>query len=417
MRKLLKQFYYRYKLRFRWLWPWIIGSRDLLRRLPLQMIPISSKFFGRPKGFHRTTHEFLTSPAGRAGRNVAHQIHPAETLRFNLPTPLGGGEVHPKFRENQVKEMPPTYVFELENARFWGHYGGSIISADDRLLGDVSHDVLGVERHKIFTKLKLPRCRRLPGTVAVLATAEAATNYWHWSFDLLPRFHLLAKAGFTPANVNFYLVNHTGLPFQLEMLTEFGIRPEQIIRSDARTHIEAERLVVSSLKPSQLHVTRWACDFLHGLVAGLESSNPPTRRLFISRENANFRRLLNEAEVFEIVRPLGFEKIHSERLSVREQQRLFFEAEMVLGPHGSGFTNLVYCRPQARMLEIFSAGYVDPALWSQSACTGLRHWTYIDDATASGRTRDPVLRHDDFTIDLDRFARALPSFLDLQEAR
>lgn len=100
----------------------------------------------------------LSLTRGRRGGNSVREIYSAETIRFNLPTPLDGGEVHRKFRENQVKEVPAQYVFELEKARFWGHYGGSIITPDDRLLADLSHDVLGADRHKIFAKFKLLPC-------------------------------------------------------------------------------------------------------------------------------------------------------------------------------------------------------------------------------------------------------------------
>lgn len=373
MRQSLIRLRHKAKRYFRWLWPWIIRGRAFLRWLPVQTIPVSSKYFGRPKGLYRTTHEYLASPTGRSGGQRSHEIYPAETLRFTLPTPLDGEEVHWKFREHQVKEMPASYVFELENARFWGHYAGSIITPDDRLLADLSHDVLTAENHKIFTKFKLPACRRIEGTVAVLATAEAATNYWHWTFDLLPRFHLLEKAGFTPANVDFYLVNHTGLAFQLETLAELGIRPEQIIRVDDSCHFEVERIVVSSLKPSQLHVAPWVCEYLRHFIPAPPSAEPPSRRLFISRENATFRRLLNEAEVFEALRPLGFEKIHSEHLTVGEQRRIFRQAACVVAPHGAALSNLVYCQAGTDVVELFPASYVDLSMWPHSSHRRLNH--------------------------------------------
>jgi len=372
MRTRLRSIYHASKPHFRWLWPWIIRGRDFLRWLPIQKIPVSSKYFGRPKGLYRTTHEYLESQEGRRGANSARQIYPAETIRLTLPTPLDGGEVHRKFRENQVKELPPSYVFELENARFWGHYGGSIITRDDRLLADLSHDVLGPSRHKVFSKFKLPPCRRLAGTAAVLATAEAATNYWHWTFDLLPRLHLMEKAGITPANVDYYLVNHNNLPFQIETLTEFGIRPEQIIRTDDTSHFEVERMVVSSLKPSQFHVAKWVCDFLYELAP--QSEHQGNRRLYISRENASFRRLVNEAEVFGLLEEQGFEKVHCEKLNVVEQRRIFHEAEIVVAPHGSGLTNLVWCRPGTVVMEIFPANYVDVAFWTHASQSRLRHY-------------------------------------------
>jgi len=396
MREGLQRLYHRSKPRLRWLWPALMRGRDLLRWLPVHRIPISSKYFGRPKGFYWSVHDFIASPAGQQGRNLARQIYPAETLRFTLPTPLGGSEVHPKFVSNQVQEMPPMYVCELEDARYWGHYGGSVITGDDRLLSDLSPDVLGPERHKILTKFKLPACTRLNGTVAALGTAEAATNYWHWTFDLLPRLHLLEMAGFTPKKVDYYLINHTGLPFQLETLAACGIRPEQVIQTDGGCHVEAKRLVVTSLKPTQLHVTSWACEFVRNLGPSVGPARQRNRRLYISRRGASFRRVQNEEDICRMLQGLGFEIVHCEGLGMNAQRRLFSEAETVIGPHGAGLSNLVFCAPGTTVIEIFPPGYVDPSMWPHISHGRLRHGYLIGEAGG----REHVGRTEDIYVDV-----------------
>ncbi|MGI8424385.1 MAG: glycosyltransferase 61 family protein [Chloroflexota bacterium] len=54
------------------------------------------------------------------------------------------------------------------------------------------------------------------------------------------------------------------------------------------------------------------------------------------------RRVANEADVIRALRPLGFEVVHAERLTFAEQIRLFSEAAVVIGPHGSGMTNVLF---------------------------------------------------------------------------
>jgi len=388
----LRRFYHGRLPHFRWLWRWVRLYRKILRALPIAKIPISSKYFGRPKGFYQTTREYLNSPAGQSAGNLSREIYPAETVRFALPIPLDGGEVHWKFAEHQVKEIPPACVFELRDARFWGRYGGSIVTADDRLLADLSPDVLGLENHRIFAALKLPRCRRLHGTVAVLSTAEAAGNYWHWTFDLLPRLHLLEKAGFTPANVDFYLVNHRGLPFQMETLAEAGLAPGKIIRTNGRTHIEADRMVVSSLKPGQFHLAGWTCRYLHDLAP--KAVKNKKRRLFVGRGDAAFRRWSNEDDVFNFLRPRGFERISCEELSVAEQRQVFSEAEVVVGAHGAALANIIYCRPEATFVEIFPSGYVDASIWPAASYLRLKHYYILGEGSshdANARKQDIFL--------------------------
>jgi capsular polysaccharide biosynthesis protein len=327
----------------------------------------------------------------------SREIYPGETVRFTLPTPLEGGEAHWKYKENQVKEIPPARVYELHNARFWGYYGGSIITEDDRLLADLSPDVAGLEHHRIFATLKLPRCQRLDGTVAVLSTAEAATNYWHWTFDLLPRLHLLQEAGFTPSNVDFYLVNHSGLHFQEQTLSEAGIPPEKIIWTSARTHIEAERMIVSSLKPGQFHVASWTCRFLHGLA--FEGAVAKKRRLFVGRGAAAFRQWRNEDEVFHFLKGHGFERIACDKLSVAEQRRVFSEAEVVVGAHGAALANIIYCRPETTFVEVFPSNYVDASMWPASSYLRLKHYYVLGE----GATRDANARKQDLFLAAHKF--------------
>ena len=69
------------------------------------------------------------------------------------------------------------------------------------------------------------------------------------------------------------------------------------------------------------------------------------------------RRLLNEEEIFERLKPYGFELIIPSTLSVAEQIAVFSQAEIVVGAHGSGFSNMMFASPQAKMIEIQSPGW------------------------------------------------------------
>jgi capsular polysaccharide biosynthesis protein len=191
----------------------------------------------------------------------------------------------------------------------------------------------------------------------------------------------------------------------METLAEFGIRPEQIIRTDDRCHFEIERMVVASLKPSHLHVAKWVCDFLRGLVPGREPDAPCNRRLYISRASASFRRLLNEEEVFALLDEHGFEMVHCEALTVRQQRQLFSEAEMVVAPHGAALGNLVYCGACASVLELFSPNYVDVGMWPLTTHSRLVH-TYALTQTAREKGGPRI---EDMIFDVARLRRFLNS--------
>ncbi len=399
----VKRWYHKVRSQFRWVWGLIRAYRTFLRILPVAKIPVSSKYFGRPKGYYETADQFANSPAGKSSGSSAREIYPPEKIEYTLPVPLEGGEAHWKFKQEQHKEIPPARVFELPGARFWGCYGGFVISPDDKLLADVSPDVLGLKHHRIRSVVKLPGCATIKGTVAVLSTAEAANNYWHWTFDLLPRLHLLERAGFTPDKVDFYLVNHTGQSFQMETLAAAGIPREKMIQTGARTHIEAGRLVVPSMKPSQYHVSNWTCRFLHGLAP--PNGGKPARRLFVGRGATAFRRWINEDEAFRYLQLRGFEKVLTDKLTVAQQRAVFSEAECVVGAHGAAMANIIYCRPETTFVDIFPSGYVDASMWPAASYLRMRHFYILGE----GPALDASERKQDIFLSPEKFPLLIPA--------
>ena len=82
--------------------------------------------------------------------------------------------------------------------------GCRIVAPDNRLIGDLSPDIWAPDRHRALARPWLPRLRELPGFTAVLTTT-GEDNYWHWMTETLPRYEVLARAGFLPERVDRYL--------------------------------------------------------------------------------------------------------------------------------------------------------------------------------------------------------------------
>src|SRR5690606_26650629 len=78
------------------------------------------------------------------------------------------------------------------------------------------------------------------------------------------------------------------------------------------------------------------------------------------RANSSSRRVANEEQVLEVLRPLGFEVTTLEGLSVAQQILLFHRAEAVVAPHGAALSNLVFCQPETRVLEFVAPGWIYP---------------------------------------------------------
>lgn len=226
------------------------------------------------------------------------------------------------------------------------HDSALIITPDERVLADASGITLHTDLPTNPLRLRyLPRPRRRAGCTAALSCAQPY-NYYHWVMDTLPRIALYENTG---VHVDrFYApVQHR---FQRQSLALLGIGPDRIEPATANRHIVADRLAASSLRPD---ATRWKTDFLHRRLTGsMDAGKPPTRRVFISRRRRGKRILANDNAVFDALKPLCFRRYDLEMMTVAEQVRLFFEAECVVGPHGAGMTNTVFCRAGTKVVEI-----------------------------------------------------------------
>jgi hypothetical protein len=224
------------------------------------------------------------------------------------------------------------------------HDAGVVMHAGDDVLVDVSG--IGFASDNPTNPLHLshlPRPRQTSDTVAVLTTGPNH-NYYHWLIEALPKLDLYERSGI--AIDRFYAPIQTR--FQRETLALLGIPREQIVPATHHAHLAPARLVVSSSHGS---LSRAKTDFLfRRLTADVGHWAGPAPRIFISRRGP--RSIVNEREVLRALRPLGFERLRLEGMPLAKQIAVFSRAECVIGPHGAGLTNLLFCSSGTPVIEI-----------------------------------------------------------------
>src|SRR3954471_22014266 len=164
-----------------------VVRRQKWRLRPFKRLVLPLRNFRRSLvRFPRKPPRLILATEYRGSSSVsAQKIHPPWVVH-----PLS----HP-FRKSTtaMNSSEPAWTYEFKNIDFWGRYGGSVITADNFLLADLSPDIFGPENHPIFSRLRLPAVEMLRGRTAIAVTPEAAGNYYHWLIDLLPRVALLKR--------------------------------------------------------------------------------------------------------------------------------------------------------------------------------------------------------------------------------
>ena len=263
-----------------------------------------------------------------------------------------------QFQMDPFYDRPGTFVATIPAARVWGE--GLVIAPDDRILDDVSID-FGLDM--MVKEWRLEKLVKLDARVAVLSTAGGSIFY-HWLFQLLPRIELIRRAGITLESVDYFLINDLAGRYKRNSLDAIGIGREKLLLSSELRYIQARELIVPSIVLRGGCYPEWMRSFLRRtFLSDAKTVRSADRRLYLSRGEAQYRRVLNEDAVCDVLRPYGFEIVKLETLPFSEQAKLLSEAAVVVAAHGAGLSNIVFCDAGTKVIEIFAPELVTGFYW------------------------------------------------------
>jgi capsular polysaccharide biosynthesis protein len=354
----------RHKWRFRPLKRAVLPARSVNRAL--------LRLFSTPPRIEGST---LTYAAAHPEISV-REIHPAEPVVVP-PVPFSNAFPH-------EETSAPAFVFEIPNVNFWAYYGGAVVTSDSALLADLSPEVWGIRHHPIFSRWRLPQSQLLAGRTGIAVTPEAATNYYHWTLDALPRLLLLKHATGNFANYDTILLGGGRWRYETESVAALEVPADKIRYVGSGNRFEIASAVIPSIDHSAKIIAPWKIRALRQLVSDEGASR---RRFYISRRRAAVRRIENENEneIVALLRAHGFENLELEDFSWCEQARLFAGAEVIIAPHGAALANTVFCAPGTWVVEISTrAGYRDWYL--QLAAAAQLRYRWLEAAPAARRS-------------------------------
>lgn len=257
-----------------------------------------------------------------------------------------------------VAEVPCGRIFTNRLDNITVMYGRKLLPAVSWQYHDdgVLHDEENFFLTKKILPLQLPHS--IEGSVISLLTGGGGNyNYYHWLFDSLPRLELISKVIGSRFEVKYYIPENTR-EFQKETLAMLGISEESLISSKDFSYICADYCFASS-HPRNDQIPFWILNFLRKSFLKHASNQKFSPFVYIERgDSVNARRLLNESELYNTLKPLGFESYRLAELSVRDQIALFSNARMIVGVHGAGFANLAFTAKGTVVYELFASNYV-----------------------------------------------------------
>ena len=304
--------------------------------------------------------------------------------------------------EIRSHDLKPFYIAKangLKLAVFNNVGSGALMTPDNRVFKDVSTSYMDE-----FREMDFPEPQRIKSK-SVLLSVDAGSNYFHWMCHVLPKIHLLNESKIDWNEINNIILPQNGGKFVKETLDILQIPQDKILEAKKGEHYVFDSLIVPCKPNRHIHMSKWSFNFLKD--SFLKSVPSPPVKLFISRRDSSGRGVGNKDEVKAVLDPLGFQEVFLEDYSVTEQAKLFNRATDIISPHGAGLTNLAFCEPGTKVIELFSPNYVHPLYWNFCNVLDFDYYYLIGEGERPAKGIDPHLKNEQININIDELKRII----------
>ncbi len=336
---------------------------------------------------------------GDAGGTI-EAVHPPDVAHHPLPVGVASRDELPadagwwgySFRDVPARRSGETFVATLPDVRVVCYrdpdrdddFFPALLADDDRALD--LRELRFRPRHAEVLRRSGPPVERERATWVL---ERVYHNHSHWITAHLPKIVLLRDRGQLDDVLLPPPADRTAtMDGSLRML---GLDPDRFGTFDPTRPLRVGSLTVigsDRFRPELLRMVQAAF--------APPAAPPPGRRVFISRQGAGRRRLVNEDEVWPILAGAGFERVRMEELTFDEQVGLMRSTAVLVAPHGAGLTNVMFCSsaPGIDVVEIADLGFPNPNFYALTAALGHRYHLVGGEAVGAGHPLDRDLRVD-----------------------
>ena len=228
--------------------------------------------------------------------------------------------------------------------------------------------------------------KKIKGSVLCMVQGiSAEINYFHWMFDILPRIKLIKKI------INLKNIDYFYFPelkkWQKDTLSIFKIPKNKFINSKKYRHIEADLIFATShpwytkghMVSESKNLPAWTINWVANTFLRYKKKTLCNKKIFIDRSESMFKhcQIINNNDVKNNLIKMGFSIHETGKMSFFEQIYLFNNAKVIVGAHGAAFTNLVFCKPKTKIIEIIPKSHPNTVNKKISKVKNLNYFRFI----------------------------------------
>lgn len=201
-----------------------------------------------------------------------------------------------------------------------------------------------------------------------------SNNFYHTIIDNLPRLMALHHPEMKSLGGVKLLVTHKISNVEAELFRRVlpGNVDVEVVPSGKAFRLERCLFVTFATQQFSGYVPSGVLQWLRKYICP-DRERVRNKLIYISRSSAPKRKLLNEDEIVNHIKKLGFQVYTLEDMDFMSQVELFYDAKCVVGMHGAGFTNIIFSK-DVNVVEIFPYQYVKPSYYLMTKAVGGRYF-------------------------------------------
>jgi capsular polysaccharide biosynthesis protein len=299
------------------------------------------------------------------------------------------------------EKIQSSEIIELENA-YVSPFG--VVFKNGSIVKESMYSMFSPKKQALsfYKKILLNKIRHVSGA-CIVAHHAYYENYFHFLLEIMPRLFALKDRAH-----ELKLIMNSRMPsFVKQYIELFGFREIVLLNDDELA--KTDKIVFATFLSRGLAynetIMKDMALWLREKLVRPDAKAPG--RIFISRNEARYRRTVNEAEVFAMLKDRGFEKFDLSDPDIHAQATFFSRAEYITGSHGAGFSNLIFSNRCRLVIDLIHKNHPQDCFYNLASVFNTGYYYF----QCEGTGRDSFPNNDDIKVDLAKFTKVIDQYI------
>tara|TARA_B100001175_G_C19467456_1_gene619892 strand:+ start:465 stop:1562 length:1098 start_codon:yes stop_codon:yes gene_type:complete len=277
-----------------------------------------------------------------------------------------------KINDNTFKKYNGKiyHIYEIKNARIFTDNNENVaIIKNNFVLPFISFQQINGKfksiKYNSAVKKGTPSfITKIRGRVFNLCQGDSGNNYFHFLFDIVPKIYLL-KTKINLNKIDYFYVSDPK-KWQINIFKILGIDKKKLLSSKNNKHIFANEIYAVDhpwynkgyIQQNVKKIPKWII-YQNRKIFLNKSKNNLKKKIFLDRSQSKYNhcQIENINDIKKLIVSKKFDITKPELLSFKRQINLFKNSSIIVGAHGAAFSNIIFCKPGTKIIEIIPSDH------------------------------------------------------------